>query len=42
MNNLFEDIVNKSIIKLVRNHKRIINDSDINDIIYDNVDGIQR
>jgi hypothetical protein len=32
---MFEDIVNKSIIKLCRNHKRIINDDDIIDIIYD-------
>lgn len=29
-----EDIVNKSIIKLVRNHHRIINDPDINAILY--------
>jgi hypothetical protein len=30
-----EDIVNKSIIKLVRNHHRIINDPDINAILYE-------
>jgi len=29
-----EDIVNKSIIKLIRNHQRIINDPDINAILY--------
>jgi hypothetical protein len=30
-----EDIVNRSIIKLVRNHHRIINDPDINAILYE-------
>jgi hypothetical protein len=30
-----EDIVNKSIIKLVRNHHHIINDPDINAILYE-------
>ena len=30
-----EDIVNKSIIKLVRNHHRIIADPDINAILYE-------
>jgi hypothetical protein len=30
-----EDIVNKSIVKLVRNHHRIINDPDINAILYE-------
>lgn len=34
LTNLMEDIVNKSIIKLVRNHHRIINDPDINAILY--------
>ena len=33
---MFEDIVNKSIIKLCRNHKRIINDDEVLEIIYDN------
>lgn len=35
LTNLMEDIVNKSIIKLVRNHHRIINDPDINAILYE-------
>jgi len=30
-----EDIVNRSIIKLVRNHRRMINDPDINAILYE-------
>jgi hypothetical protein len=37
---MFEDIVNKSIIKLCRNHKRIINDDDVLQIIYDGNDKI--
>ncbi len=35
LTNLMQDIVNKSIIKLVRNHQRIINDPDINAILYE-------
>lgn len=30
-----EDIVNRSIVKLVRNHHRIINDPSINAILYE-------
>jgi hypothetical protein len=35
LTNLMEDIVNRSIIKLVRNHHRIIHDPDINAILYE-------
>lgn len=34
VNILFENIVNKSVLKLVRNNQRIINDKDISTIIY--------
>ena len=33
-----EDIVNRSIMKLVRNHHRIINDPDINAILYEGIE----
>ncbi len=37
---MFEEIVNRAIVKLCRNHKRIINDDEILQIIYDSNDKI--
>ena len=35
---LFQEIVNRSVVRLCRNHKKISQDSDILSIIYDNQD----
>ena len=40
LNFMFEEIVNRAIVKLCRNHKRIINDDEILQIIYDSNDKI--
>ena len=34
INFLFEDIINRSVVRLCRNHKKIMNDQDILSIIY--------
>jgi hypothetical protein len=40
LNYMFEEIVNRAVVKLCRNHKRIINDDDILEIIYDSTEKI--
>jgi hypothetical protein len=36
LGSLFEDIVNRSVVRLCRNHRKITSDGDILAVIYDN------